>query len=245
MPTLNVIFHGLFLFVEEPYRFVAAVPAIADHQIYLIGVDVDSSAKFYGRGTFELLGTKPAYGPSSLSKAQNAKIRNCEVFTTAPPARSVFILPRPESVFSCRCMSLGTDLVFFGKHASEITCKQFATINVLSYSFDKIDDLRFTGLPDLDFHRCNHNEGYVNVGIISSGAHDDNVAVSAAFDKMMADLAPTKDIHMVQINLSPTPSVPCAPIPGVTARTFDLLFGLQLNDHTDDCVSLAVDNTSN
>ncbi len=88
MPTLNVILHGLFLVVEEPWRLVAAVPAIADHQQYRIGVESESDAKFYGRGTFELLGAESATNPAILTETQNAKVHDCEVFTTAPPARS-------------------------------------------------------------------------------------------------------------------------------------------------------------
>jgi hypothetical protein len=243
MPTLNVILHGLFLVVEEPWRMVAAVPAIADHNSYLIGVESESDAKFYGRGVFELLGAKTrSCNPSSLPEDKNAKIRGCEVFTTSPPARSVFILPRSESVVSCNCMTLGTDLVFFGKHASEIKGTQFATINVFSYSFDDIDDLLFVGLPNLDFHYSDNTNQYVNVGIVSRGAHATTAAVSAAFDKMMTDLAPSKDIHLFQMNASPKFSVPCTGIPGVTAKTFATLFELPLNVNPDDCVGLAVVN---
>jgi len=183
MPTLNVILHGLFVIVEEPYRLIAAVPAIQDHHTYLIGVQGPINARFYGHGTFELLGVPPANNSSTVPNNLNAKIRLCEVFTTSPPARSVFVLPRPAAVYSCRCMNLGTDVVFIGNHSSEIRATQFATINVLSYSFARISDLQFAGLPGLNFQYSDDRGQYVNVGIISSGAHKDIIAVSAAFDK--------------------------------------------------------------
>jgi len=60
---------------------------------------------------------------------------------------------------------------------------------------------------------------------------------------MMADLVSGKDIHLFQKNPSPSPSLPCTGIPGITSTTFDQLLQLQLNAGPDDCVSLAVDNT--
>ncbi len=141
-------------------------------------------------------------------------------------------------------MTKGIDLVFIGNHASEIQATQFATIIVLSYFFHDINELEFVGLPVLDFHFSDETEQYVNVGIISSGAHQNSTAVSAAFDKMMADLAPSKDIHLVQINLDPNPVVSCSGIPGITAETFESLLSLQLNNSVDDCVPFAVRNVS-
>lgn len=253
MPTLNVIFHGLFAVVEEPYRLVAAVPAIKDHQEYLIGIEVNGTPqpRLYGRGTFELLGVTPlskvpGATVASFPPDKNAKLRGAgaiEVLTTSPPARSVFILPRPENVVSCYCYNSGTDVVFTGRDAWAITSQQFAAINILSYTFNHLEDLEFAGLPSLEFAFSDDTRQYVNLGILSQGAHDGSSAVSAAFDKMMADLFPDKEIHLVQKNPSATPSVSCTGVPGITARTFFQLLQIQLNAAPDDCVGLVIDNT--
>jgi hypothetical protein len=250
MPTLNILLHGLFAVVEDPFRVIAAAPDIPDHDKYVIAVINGSSAQTYGRGTYELMGATPVRklgiaAPASFPADKNAKVRGpgrIEVFTTAPPAYAVFILPRPQQIYSCRCLQLG-DILFTGKDSVDITSKQFATINVLSYQFDNIYDLKFTGLPDLDIEYTNNNGPYVNLAIVSSGHHDATAKVSAAFEKLMKDLIPSKEIHLIQANANPGTSVTCTGIPGVGPGTFQELFGIEVNFFDDDCVGLVIDNS--
>jgi hypothetical protein len=250
MPTLNIILHGLFAVIEEPLRVVAAAPSIPDHDKYVIAVQNGSPAQRYGRGTYELTGTTPLGSIQGAMRARvppdkNAKIRGAgytEVFTTAPPAYAVFILPSPLNIVSCRCLC-SPDIVFTGGDAGEIKSTQFATINVLTYQFDDIHELSFTGLPDLDWRYSNGTGPFVNVAIVSSGHHDATAKVSAAFDKMMKDLCPGKDIHLVQVNPNPQPTVSClGTIGGIDRSTFEQLFGFEVNFFDDDCVGLVIDN---
>ena len=104
MGTLNVIMHGLWAMVEEPFRVVLATPFVDQHDKYLIQVQGFDSGR-YGRGNYELTGVHA--GPRSSSGSspvfpvdQNAAIGSgagnyTDVFTTSPPAYAAFVMPPP------------------------------------------------------------------------------------------------------------------------------------------------------
>ncbi len=251
MPTLNVILHGLFAVVEEPYRVVAATPLIKDHHDYVILVENNGNrAQRYGRGNFELLGSTPVDHPNAArfpvdrnAKFQPEQEHHRHIHVTAPPAFAAFTLPLPKAVSSCRCFNSPEDLVLFGTHAPKITSKKFASISVLSYDFANLADLRMSGLPGIKFAYSDDSNAYVNVAIVARGEHKSTTAVSVAFDTLMTDLLPTHDLHLLQINPDPKPTDPCTDIPGVQARSFHSLLGSNLNLDADDCIGPFIDQT--
>jgi hypothetical protein len=251
MPTLNVLLHGLFAVVEEPYRVVAATPLIPDHHDYVIQVENNGHrAHRYGRGNFELLGTTPVYHPDAarFPADRNAKFKpkdghHIHVHATSPPAYAVFTLPLPKAISSCRCFNSPQDLVLFGADAPAITSRKFASVSVLSYDFANLADLRMSGLPGIRWAFSDGSNAFVNIVLVARGTHKSTAAVSAAFDTLMADLLPTHDIHLLQINPDPKPTDPCTNIPGVQARSFHSLLGSNQNLDADDCIGPFIDQT--
>jgi hypothetical protein len=250
MPTLNILLHGLFAVVEEPYRVVLAVPHVDDHDKYLLQLQGDPQPFRFGRGNYELMGVKnpPAMAapPPCFPATKNARIgkgaaQPTEVFTTSPPAYATFIVPRPKQVYSCLCFNYGQDVVFVGQHATEITSKKFAMMNILAYDIDDAANVRFTGLPGFKAHYKPCSTEFVNMAIISRGPHADPPAVSTAFAKMMTDLIPGKDIQLFGLANNPPTTDPCDNIPGVDHATF-IAFQPASDFFPDDCVGVVVNN---
>jgi hypothetical protein len=255
MGTLNIVLHGLFAIVEEPYRVVLAVPHVDDHDTYVIQVQGDDKPSSYGRGNYELIGTQgpadtsvSAALPVSFPEDQNAKIgsgvkHRTDVFTTAPPAYATFTLPRPKKIYSCRCFQRGVDLTFTGANANEIKSVKFAQINVLAYDISDPTLIRLTGLPGFRAHYKPNDNHYVNMAIVSRGPHQNPPAVSKSFDQMMKKLIPGKKIHLRGLKADPPTVDPCTNIPGVDRATFDA-FEPPVHFIPDDCVGLVIDNAS-
>jgi hypothetical protein len=135
----------------------------------------------------------------------------------------------------------GQDVIFVGQDAAAIGAEKFAMLNVLAYDIGDPKDVRFLGLPGFRAHPKSEDSEFVNVAIISRGPHADPPAVSAAFQKMMSDLIPGKDIQLFGLASNPPSTEPCANIPGVDRATFEA-FAPRTDFFPDDCVGLVINN---
>jgi hypothetical protein len=244
--TLNLIIHGLFAIVEEPYRLVIAVPWVDDHH-YQLGVqagDPNTDIKPYGPGTYEVTGIQG--GSMVFDPAQVAKVENTTVLTTAPPARSVFVLPCPRQIHHCHLITRSAnckgDVEITGTDSGEVKAESFPLITVLTYEFSRIDNVRITGMPEFHAQFKPGSQEFVNVTLFAAnpGGHPTG-RTSEAFSQMMRSLIPNKRIGLYLNNPDASGTGTCT-MPGLDQTDLDKLLP-RIPLHTDDCISLFVNNT--
>jgi hypothetical protein len=259
MGTLNLFLHGLFAIVEEPYRIVLAVPFCRDHDTYELEVLGDATALHYGRGNYELVGVKigansvsnclPVFCPDKTARLGSNDPSFTEVYCIAPRAYATFTLPRPHRVYCCECYKRGVDLDFEGDNAGEVAATEFARIIGITYEFDDIHRVGFTGLPGLKMHYTPGTNDwdpvkYVNAVIVSAGPHPNSTSITNSFNEMMKALVPSKDLSLIPLSPTATPPSDCTNIPGAPREVLDGLLLSQANFNPLDCIPVVIDNAS-
>jgi hypothetical protein len=246
--TLNLILHGLFAIVEEPYRLVIAVPEIDDHT-YSLGVQAggkyDKDSKPYCRGTYEVTGIQgrsKVFDPLVVVKVEKMTVNTIL-------AHSVFVLPRPYDMYHCHFIKHGIknakgDVEITGNDAPKVMPSQLPLINVLTYPFADINAIRITGMPGFRAQFKPGSREFVNMHLFAANrAGHPTGAASAAFKKMMEDLMPKRKIMLTVHNSNATSTGPCS-MPGLDETDLKELGPRSpLDFHVDDCISLFVDNT--
>jgi hypothetical protein len=245
--TLNFITHGLYAIVEEPYRLVIAVPFVKDHQ-YQLGVEVTGKSnqdmKPYGPGTYEVGGIQG--GAMVFDPDKVAKVKDMRVLTTAPPAHSVFVLPRPYDIHHCNFLTQGPDGDVELTGADAPAVKAIPLVTVLIYRFGDISTIRITGMPDFHAQFKPGSQEFVNVTLFAANLNGHEAGRAPdAFGEMMK-LIPGKDIRLKVHKPGALGTGKCG-VPGLDdpePQKSD--FGAprrSRESRPDDCTAIIVDNT--
>jgi hypothetical protein len=141
---LNVVFHGLFVFIERPGSIDVLAPDMGADHVYRAGEWLGETT--YGPGSYQLQIPNSSPGQAVFDPDRNLKIRRARPTTAKKGVYARFSFPRPQAIRSLRSVTLPA-AVLDTDPAVPLSSRTASVLQVLTYTMPSLSGLDFGPIP--------------------------------------------------------------------------------------------------
>jgi hypothetical protein len=228
-PNVNVIFHGLFLFMDQKSAIHVLIPNMDEDHVYRAGnflVEETLMPRKLPR-SYHLTGVNS--GEGAFNPAENVVFNKVDYnhHTTSDALYCRIILPRPAEILSLR--PTRDEIEASNDPGNIVNGHHPSGVQVLRYVADDLSQVSFSPhSAELDVHQIDGNT-FLNLHIIAEPDHDmDDMHPIDGFGKMIHLLSHPGNIHVT--NATPLDSVPPADEATIEGKGFFIEETLDLLD---------------